>query len=171
VNAAAGGDPDLVPELTETLRLVRSELKFARGAQEAASEKLQRVRRQRAALREQVRLLSDTLAAVLSEQYWEAEGRSRNRLRGRSLRAGTAERELVSEVEASEFFDGGWYLRQHPDAVARRLSPALHYLRVGSREGAEPGPSFDTQRYLRDNPAAKDSYLPPLLHHRRHSNS
>jgi chromosome segregation ATPase len=37
-------------ELTEALRLARRELKLARGKQEAAEEKLQRVRRERQVL-------------------------------------------------------------------------------------------------------------------------
>ena len=73
----------------------------------------------------------------------------------------------MAAIEASDLFDGGWYLRHQPDAVAQLLSPALHYLTDRRRDGAEPGPRFDTEQYLHDHPEARDSDLPPLLHHLR----
>lgn len=153
-------------ELSESLRLARRELKLARGRQEAAEETLQQVRRQRAALREQSRLCSDALAQLLSERYWSDQRRGlASRLRpGRD--EGT-ERDQVAAIEASDLFDGGWYLRQHPEAVRDLVSPAAHYLRTGADAGAEPGPRFDTEQYLLDHPQARDSDLPPLLHHLR----
>jgi hypothetical protein len=169
MTGAAKGGRDTVAELSESLRLARRELTLARRQQESAAEKLQAVRRERARLRQQVGLLSDALAALLSERYWENEGAPRSRRLGRSRLGGTTERELVAEVEASDLFDGGWYLRQNTDALEKRLSPALHYVRIGSRKGAEPGPRFDTEGYLRDHPTAVDSGLPPLVHHLRHA--
>jgi hypothetical protein len=172
--SASVGSPsvttDELAELTEALRLARRELKLARGRQEAAEETLQQVRRQRAALRDQVRVSSDALAQLLSERYWE--GQRAGGLVG-LLRPGrddvNAEREQVAAVEASDLFDAGWYLRQRPDAVRELLSPAAHYVRIGARDGAEPGPRFDTKQYLRDHPEARDSDLAPLLHHLRHA--
>jgi hypothetical protein len=159
-------EPSDLRELTESLRLARRELKLARGRQEAAEEKLQRTRRQRAAAREQARLSSEALAQLLSERYW-ADQRGGLTGRLRPGRADAAEREQVAAIEASDLFDGGWYLRQNPDAVRNLVSPAVHYLRRGPDEDAEPGPRFDTEQYLFDHPEVRDRDLSPLLHHLR----
>jgi hypothetical protein len=160
----AGHDGDLA----ESLRLARRELKLARISQESAEETLQRVRRQRAALRDQVRACSDALARLLSEQYWAAQpsGLAGKLRPGRD--ASAIERAHVAAVEASELFDGGWYLRHQLEAVRELVSPALHYVRTAARSGAEPGPAFDTEQYLRDHPDARDSDLPALVHHLTH---
>jgi hypothetical protein len=160
--AASMDGPDLVTELTESLRLSRRELKLVRGEQELTLESLQRIRRQRAAQGKQLRSFSDLLAELLSEQYWGAQ-----RSRRRSLLGRTDEQTLVAEVEASDLFDGGWYLRQHPEVAKERLSPALDYVRTGHAAGHEPGPRFDTARYLREHPDAENTGLPPLVHHLR----
>ena len=155
---ATGDGPDLVTELEEALRLSRRELKLVRGEQELSVETLQRVRRQRAALTKQLEAFSHVLATVLSEQYWGAQRPRRRR---------TDEQALVAEVEASDLFDGGWYLRQHPDVAKERLSPALDYVRRGHAAGREPGPRFDSARYLREHPEAEHAGVPPLVHHLR----
>ncbi len=150
-------------DLLEAVRLARRELKLSRRRQESAVEDLQRARRQRAELRDQVELFSQSLARILSERYWADQRALTRRLRPRR----DEEADQVAAVEASDLFDGAWYLRQRPDAVAALLSPAVHYLRVGAQDGAEPGPRFDTPGYLRDHPAAQKSGLAPLLHYVR----
>lgn len=150
-------------DLTESLRLARRELKFALGRQEAAQEALQRSRRQRANLREQLDVSSTALARMLSEGYWAKHTGAAPAV------GGDDESDRVAAIEASDLFDGAWYVRAHPDVLVERLSPALHYLRVGGLTGAEPGPGFDTEQYLRDHPEARDSDLPPLLHQLRRS--
>ena len=156
-------------DLLEALRLARRELKLARTKQEAAEEGLQRVRRERATLRKQVVLLADTLAQLLADRYWaDRPGGIAARLR-RDSDSGE-ERAAVAEVEASDLFDGGWYLRQHPDAVRERLSPAVHYVRTGAETGADPGPTFDTKTYLEEHPDACGSHLPALVHRLRRGN-
>lgn len=159
-------DASDLSDLPEALRLARRELKLARGRQEKAEETLQQVRRQRAAVREQAKRCSDALARLLSEMYWANQPRG---LAGRLLqgRDDSPERDHVAEIEASPLFDGGWYLRQYPDAVGELISPAVHYLRTGAHNGAEPGPGFDTKQYLLDHPDARGSDVPPLLHHVR----
>ncbi len=159
-------EPDDIGELSESLRLARRELKLSHGRQEAAEEKLQRTRRQRAAVRTQARLCSEALARLLSERYWADQPRG---LAGRLLpgRGDALEREQVAAIEASDLFDGGWYLRENPDAVRALVSPAVHYLRTGARQGAEPGPHFDSDKYLEDHPEARAGDLPPLLDHLR----
>lgn len=158
-------------ELREALRLARRELKLARGRQEVAEEAIQRVRRQRAALRRQVRASTDALARLLSERYWADQpsglaGGLVGRLRPGHEEA-ALERARVAAVEASDLFDGGWYLRHQPEAVRNLISPALHYVRT-TDNSANPGPDFDTQAYLEDHPEARRGDLPALLHHLGH---
>ena len=152
------------------LHLARRELKWWQIEFEHTKEALQRARRQRARLRDQVDTLSDALATTLSEAYWNAqESRSSGvgRLVGRRS-SGDPEADLVREVEASPAFDGGWYLRTHPKAVGTGLSPALHYVRHGNAKRLDPGPSFSTAAYLERHPDAANSALPALLHAIRH---
>ena len=74
----------------------------------------------------------------------------------------------MAEIEASDLFDGGWYLRQHPDAVGELLSPAVHYLRTGARRRrSSPARASTPSSTCDDHPDARDSDLPPLLHHVR----
>ena len=157
----AGHDGDLA----ESLRLARRELKLARSQQEAAEETLQRVRRERANLRKQVRSCAEALATVLSERYWSDQpGGLAARLRPGGD-AAARERAQVAAVEASELFDGPWYLRHQPDAVRDLMAPALHYVRTAAATGADPGPAFDAAQYLLDHPEARRSGQPALLHH------
>ena len=164
--AADGGGPDLVTELTESLRLSRRELKLVRGQQELSAETLQRVRRQRAALGKQVDLFSDVLAALLSEQYWAAQPAPRRGLLGRAGDAPTSKtssprsrRPTCSTAAGTSASTPRWR--------EARLSPALDYVRTGHAAGREPGPRFDTARYLREHPDAARSDVPPLVHHLR----
>jgi O-antigen biosynthesis protein len=154
-------------ELLEALRLARRELKLARTRQEVAEERLQRVRRERAALRGQLALFSGTLATLLSERYWKSQ---RAGLMSRVRRAGEvseAERDMVAAVEASDLFDGAWYLRQQPDVVRDQVSPALHYVRTAADTRVDPGPDFDTRAYIEEHPDARGSDLPALVHRLR----
>lgn len=155
--------------LRESLRLAQRELKWTQIELEHQAESLQRVRRQRARLREQLDLTSEALAAVLSERYWEQARGPRvaiGRLarRGRSEPDG-AEADLVAEVEASALFDGAWYLRRYPDAVRDRLAPALHLVRYGNEHRLDPSERFDTGAYLAAHPDTGG--LPALVHHLR----
>lgn len=163
-------DPADVAQLNEALRLARRELKLSHGRQEEAEETLQAVRRQRAGLREQNRLLSDVMATLLSDRYWTEH---RSGVVGRLVRGrpDAIERERVAAVEASDLFDGAWYLRHQPDAVRQRVSPAAHYVRTGAETHADPGPAFNTMQYLEDHPEARDGDLPALLHHLGHGSA
>ncbi len=157
------------PSLRESLRLAQRELKWTQIEHEHQAESLQRVRRQRARLREQLDLTSEALAAVLSEQYW-AQVRTPRAALGRIARrggpgSGTTEADLVAEVEASELFDGAWYLRRYPDAVRERIAPALHLVRFGNERSLDPSEAFSTSRYLTEHPDTGG--LPALVHHLR----
>ncbi len=161
-------DPADVAELTEALRLARRQLKLAHGRQEAAEETLQRVRRERAGLRKQTRLFANALARLLSERYWASRSGGGLAARLRPGREDAIERDRVAAVEASDLFDGGWYLRYQPDVVRELLSPALHYVRTAAKTKADPGPRFDTAKYLEDHPEVRNSDLPALLHYLGH---
>jgi hypothetical protein len=161
-------DPAETAELTEALRLARRAVKLSHDRQESAEETLQRVRRERAGLREQTRLFADALARLLSERYWASQSGGGPAARLRRGRGDATERDRVAAVEASDLFDGGWYLRHQPDAVRELMSPALHYVRTAAERKADPGPRFDTSKYLKDHPEVRDSDLPALLHHLGH---
>lgn len=152
-------------ETEKALRRAGREMKWWQIELEHTAEALQRARRQRARVREQVDALSDALAETLSARYWEsrtAAGGGVSRLLGRP--SADPEADLVREVEASELFDGAWYLRTHPKAVRSGLSPALHYVRHGNARQLDPGPRFHTARYLERHPEAAGGDLPLLLH-------
>lgn len=156
-------------ETEKALRRAGREMKWWQIELEHTAEALQRTRRQRARLREQVDALSDVLADSLSARYWEARASATGGV-GRLLGRGPAdpEADLVREVEASELFDGGWYLRSHAKAVRSGLSPALHYVRHGNAKRLDPGPRFSTADYLELHHEVADGGLPALLHAVRH---
>lgn len=122
--------------------------------------------------------LARALATLLSRRYWETQqggGGLRGRLvrrwprlgvllgvRGRGIDA--REREQVRMLEASALFDAAWYLRHNPDVAQAGVSPALHYLRAGAREGRDPGPAFRTRAYLAEHPELEGGAINPLVH-------
>lgn len=156
--------------LRDSLRLAQRELKWTQVEYEHQAESLQRVRRQRARLREQLDASTEALAEVLSRLY-RAEVRDSGAGLGRLVRrqagTGSVEADLVAEVEASDLFDGAWYLRQYPDAVRDRVAPAVHLVRHGNARGLDPSERFDTSAYLIEHPEAVASGLPALVHHLR----
>ncbi len=164
MSSAGNPDPD------EQLRLARLELMKVYADQERVVEELQVTKRQRSKLRKESIALSSALAGLLTTQYWA----------GRSAKSGwfgrgsagqspdQSEAELVRQVEGSDLFDGGWYLRRHLDVFTELVHPALHYVREGGAAGLNPGPRFNTKRYLAGNEAARTSPLPPLVYYLRH---
>lgn len=163
-------DADAALALTQkALRQSGRESKWWQIELEHTTESLQRARRQRARLRDQVDVLSEALATVLSEAYWSSQPASSGvgRLLGRGA-PGTPEADLVREIESSGLFDGAWYLRAHAKVARSGLSPAVHYTRHGNAKKLDPGPGFDTADYLRRHPDAADSGLPALVHAIRH---
>lgn len=145
------------------LHLTRRELSSVLTDLEHATEALQRVRRQRAKLREQSEALADSLAAELSASYWREQESGLGRLLRRDPEA-----ELVREVEASSLFDAGWYLRQHQrEIVEQHLAPALHHVRHANQKRLDPSEGFSTRRYLARQPEAAEAGVPALLHAER----
>ena len=168
-----GDETDTAARLARTEKALRQsgrELKWWQIELEHTKEALQRARRQRARLREQVDTLADALATSLSRAYW-AEQESRDSGVGRLVRRRSSDSDeaaLVREVEASAAFEGGWYLRTHPAAARSGLSPALHFVRHSNAKRLDPGPSFSTGAYLDRHPEAADAGVPALLHALRH---
>lgn len=159
--SAAG--PDRIGELEQELHLARREIKWVRMDLEHLTEALQRVRRQRARLREQSESLATGLARELSSAYWREQEAGLGRLRRRNPEA-----ELVREVEASTPFDAGWYLRQNQaEILEQRIPPALHHVRYANQRRLDPSEGFSTGRYLRRHPEAAEAGLPALLHAQR----
>lgn len=161
---AAGQEPDV---LRDALRLAQRELKWTQIEHEHQAEALQRVRRQRARLREQLDQATEVLAEVLSERYRSEAGGARSALGRLARRGDSSEADLVAEVEASELFDAAWYLRRYPEAVRDRVAPAVHLVRHGNERGLDPSDRFGTRAYLTAHPEAAASGLPALVHHLR----
>lgn len=154
---------DRVAELERELQLARREVKWVHNDQEHLTEALQRVRRQRAKLRDQSESLATALAVELSASYWRRQESGLGRLRRRDPEA-----DLVREVEGSPLFDAGWYLRQHQKTILEQhLSPALHHVRHANERKLDPGEGFSTGRYLIHHPEAAEAGLPALLHAQR----
>ncbi|PUA80908.1 hypothetical protein [Nocardioides currus] len=165
-DGSASGD-DRTAALAQELGLARREIKWVRTELEHLTEALQRVRRQRARLREQSESLATGLAVELSAAYWREQESGLGRLRSKAGRR-SDEAQLVREVEASEHFDAGWYLRQaQREILDQRIPPALHHVRHANRLRLDPSEDFSTGRYLNRHPEAADSGLPALLHAQR----
>ena len=129
---------------------------------EHLTEALQRVRRQRARLREQSESLATGLAAELSASYWREQESGLGRLRRRDPEA-----ELVREVEASPHFDAGWYLRQHQhEILEQRLAPRSTTSATPT-SAARSSEGFSTGATCVRHPEAADDGLPALLHAQR----
>jgi hypothetical protein len=159
-----------VADLRDSLRLARRELKWTQIEHEHQTESLQRVRRQRARLREQLDVTTEALAELLSERYWSQVRGPRaalGRLSRRRAETREVEADLVAEVEGSDLFDAAWYLRRYPDAARDRVSPAVHLVRHGNDRGLDPSDRFSTGAYLAAHPEAVESGLPALVHHLR----
>lgn len=160
---AGPAEPDPTVQVRRDLQLARSEISWILGEHEHMSEALQRVRRQRARLREQSEALAAALAAELSASYWREQESVRGRLRRRD-----ADADLVREVESSAHFDAGWYLRQNQAQILEQhLAPALHHVRQGNARRLDPSEDFDTKRYLLRHPEAAASGVPALVHAER----
>ena len=75
---------------------------------------------------------------------------------------------LPNGIEPIEFFDTQWYLARNPDlATALRTgqisTPLAHFLRNGSAEGRNPGPSFIGKRYLEASARARQMVGEPAV--------
>jgi glycosyltransferase involved in cell wall biosynthesis len=72
-------------------------------------------------------------------------------LRGEPHVASDDERDLI---EASGYFDPGWYLRRYPQLQDTRIEALDHYWREGRFTGYDPGPDFSQSGYARQSGGA-----------------
>jgi hypothetical protein len=79
------------------------------------------------------------------------------------LRAGAAER-----LSPTRHFDPAYYVLQLGGSPEVQANPLLHYLSVGSFDGAWPAEDFDETAYFAAHPEAADSGLTALDHWVRH---
>lgn len=68
-------------------------------------------------------------------------------------------------LRGSGLFDANWYLARNKDVARAGVDPAVHYLRIGGREGRDPGPYFSAGHYLAMYPDIGAGGLNPLLHY------
>lgn len=153
------------------LELCRRELAQARRDYEEVSERLYRQRRKSKTLRRRLDQLARSVARHLNQSSPPTglKGVAAYVMRHGLRRPATAQ-ELASaaRLRKSKLFNEQWYVAEHPTVVESGLPPALHYLKIGAREGFDPGPKFDTRRYLATHPEVALSGENPLLHHLRH---
>jgi GT2 family glycosyltransferase/glycosyltransferase involved in cell wall biosynthesis len=74
----------------------------------------------------------------------------------------------VDLVVASGLFNRHHYGSQLPDAPEGEVEAVRHYLAIGWRAFADPGPRFSTARYLAENPDVEAGGSNPLIHYLRH---
>lgn len=156
--------------LSGELELCRRELARARRDYEEVSERLYRQRKKSKTLRRRLDQLARSAARHLNRNSPPAglRGVAAYLVRHFLRRPATAE-ELANaaRLRKSKLFNERWYVEQHPTVVESGMPPALHYLKVGAREGFDPGPTFDTRRYLATHPEVASSGENPLVHHLR----
>lgn len=155
---------DRTNELKESLRLCQLEMAAARERLEILAES------QAAAelARDQLVRLARNLDARLTGSERASSGWRGRVKRALNRRIPTPEElKAAKELRKSSLFDGVWYLSTYPEVAKTGLSPALHYLRHGAKEGKDPGPDFSTRYYAARHPLISRTRTNPLLNHLR----
>ncbi len=115
-----------------------------------------------------IKALSDQLVdAEAALSHLEAEAKKRTfalKLTPRPLR----KRKLVRQLVRSGLFDAEWYSARYAETKNCALTPAMHYLQQGFRQGYFPNPLFDTRWYLQRYEDVRRSGANPLLHYATH---
>ncbi|HMQ08529.1 MAG TPA: rhamnan synthesis F family protein [Saprospiraceae bacterium] len=70
-------------------------------------------------------------------------------------------------LKRSRLFDPLYYFEKYPDIWDSGLSPEMHYLRYGGKEGRDPSQHFSTGEYLSRRPDVILSGINPLIHYIR----
>ena len=68
-------------------------------------------------------------------------------------------------INKSGLFNIPWYLEQNPDVKKSNISPLLHYIMHGEKEGRRPSSVFDTSFYLKRYYDVKKYRMGPLAHY------
>ena len=156
------GDGAELALLREELRLCRLELARVQKQNEDVQEKQAKLRRARARAQRESGILAKALVDVLYR-----ETRRRARASGWQRGRGDVTPEEWRQVQVlrqSGVFRPAWYLRRNLTVAKLAVDPALHFLRVGHREGRDPGPDFDLPAYLDEHPELRESGENALLH-------
>lgn len=80
-------------------------------------------------------------------------------------RARYLRRDAIRVIAASGLFDGGFYIRNLPEAASHAGGAIVHYVDKGAKAALDPSPSFSTRGYLRDNPDVASAGINPLYHY------
>jgi len=68
-------------------------------------------------------------------------------------------------IRKSGLFDGDYYLQTYPEVKNQNISPIMHYIKTGWKEGKNPSRDFDTAFYLRENKDIRMGKINPLVHY------
>jgi glycosyltransferase involved in cell wall biosynthesis len=145
---------------------VEKNVRFAESGR-AYAQLFEDLRRKRQALGRHL-----TPEAVAASLGYERDPSSALRSKFPLLRRGLLRNALLlwklrssgQETRLRELFDADYYCRQFPGARKWRLSPLLHYVLLGFRDGRNPSPAFDTRYYLTAYPDVRQGGWNPLLH-------
>ncbi|MEP2600991.1 MAG: hypothetical protein ABJH28_05930, partial [Paraglaciecola sp.] len=72
---------------------------------------------------------------------------------------------LISKIEASEYFDADWYVQTNSDIDFDNVSPIEHFLDRGYLENRDPSLRFSLSAYLKINPDVAVAKVNPLIHY------
>ena len=68
-------------------------------------------------------------------------------------------------IKRSGLFDTNYYVQNYPEIKEVGLSPTLHFIKFGWREGKNPSSLFNTAYYLRENKDVRKFGINPLVHY------
>ncbi|MDP3749233.1 MAG: hypothetical protein Q8Q88_19530 [Phenylobacterium sp.] len=159
---------EALAEQGEIQRRLRAEV--ARGYRLGRASQARRRRRNRAARlvdRLLVKLRSIGRAAVIARSgLWPPSGVGVGAsIADLKAMAAYARRGPVGSIATPTLLDHDWYLASYPDVAQGRLSPLVHYIVAGGREGRAPSPLFDPAFYIERNGAEIGATgLTPLEH-------
>lgn len=68
-------------------------------------------------------------------------------------------------IKNSGLFSTEYYLEKNPDVKEKKVSPIMHYIKFGWKEGRNPSKDFDTKFYLRKNHDVLSQEIKPLVYY------
>jgi len=95
--------------------------------------------------------------------HYEQFGRKENRQY--KISKEDLERQLSFIID-SKYFDEDWYCETYNLSKEENLSK--HYLKLGFKQGFNPGPNFDNEEYYECNLDVKAAGINPLLHYEQY---
>jgi len=70
-------------------------------------------------------------------------------------------------IRRSGLFVAKYYLQNNPDVRKADVDPLLHFIKIGWKEGRNPGPFFDVKYYLENNIDVQNAGVNPVMHYLR----